>query len=220
MLTVTSEDVCWSIRNVKFDIIKVTYTIRLLSLMFVTAVCVFKYCHVINTVNQTNEILVKAMFPFQCFYFHSLLVLGPAVTFLSTFAFWLFNWAHPGFLSMQHTWVLLLPPGRDSSPSLGYFPAVCRRQYWNDPDPYMIPKLTPKWSPFFFPSIPKLSPIKWHSATEWLVYHSVPSCTNAARCGLRHLYREDLGTRMSCFGCKNKNGRHFTRFKSKNNSWN
>ena len=54
---------------------------RLLSLMFVTAVCVFKYCHVINTVNQTNEILVKAMFPFQYFYFHSLLVLGPAVTF-------------------------------------------------------------------------------------------------------------------------------------------
>ena len=40
MLTVTSEDVCWSIRNVKFDIIKVSYTMRLLFLMFVTAVCV------------------------------------------------------------------------------------------------------------------------------------------------------------------------------------
>ena len=40
MLTVTSEDVCWSIRNVKFDIIKVSYTVRLLFLMFVTAVCV------------------------------------------------------------------------------------------------------------------------------------------------------------------------------------
>ena len=28
--------------------------------------------------------------------------------------------------------------------------------------------------------------------------------------------REDLGTRLSCFGCENKNGGHFTRFKSKN----
>ena len=37
MLKVTSEDVCWSIRNVKFDIIKVSYTMRLLFLMFVTA---------------------------------------------------------------------------------------------------------------------------------------------------------------------------------------
>ena len=218
MSTVTSEDVCWSIRDVKFDIIKVSYTMRLLSLMFVTAVCVFKYCHVINTVNQTNEILVKAMFPFQCFYFHSLLVQGPAVTFLSTFAFWLFNWAHPGFLSMQHTWVLLLPPGRDHR-------WVIPQQYV-DASTEMIP--TPTWSQnwprndlhFFSPSIPKLSPIKWHSATEWLVYHSVPSCTNAARYGLRHRYREDLGTRMSCFGCKNKYDRHCTRFKSKNNSWN
>ena len=25
---------------------------------------------------------------------------------------------------------------------------------------------------------------------------------------------------MSCFGCENKNGGHFTRFKSKNYSWN
>ena len=40
MLTVTSEDVCWSIRNVKLDIIKVSYTMRLLFLTFVTAVCV------------------------------------------------------------------------------------------------------------------------------------------------------------------------------------
>ena len=38
MLTITSEDVCWSIWNVKFDIIKVSYTMRLLFLMFVTAV--------------------------------------------------------------------------------------------------------------------------------------------------------------------------------------
>ena len=38
MLTVTSEDVCWSIRDVKFDIIEVSYTMRLLFLMFVTAV--------------------------------------------------------------------------------------------------------------------------------------------------------------------------------------
>ena len=41
MLTVASEDVCWSIRNVKFVIIKVSYTMRLLFLMFVTAVCAF-----------------------------------------------------------------------------------------------------------------------------------------------------------------------------------
>ena len=40
MLTVTSEDLCWSIRNVKLDIIKVSYTMRLLFLTFVTAVCV------------------------------------------------------------------------------------------------------------------------------------------------------------------------------------
>ena len=40
MLTVTSEDTCWSIRNLKFDIIKVSYTMRLLFLMFVIAVCV------------------------------------------------------------------------------------------------------------------------------------------------------------------------------------
>ena len=42
MLTVTSEDVCRSIQNVNFDIIKVSYTMRqcLLFLMFVTAVCV------------------------------------------------------------------------------------------------------------------------------------------------------------------------------------
>ena len=39
MLTVTYEDVCWSIRDVKFDIITVSYTMRLLFLMFVTAVC-------------------------------------------------------------------------------------------------------------------------------------------------------------------------------------
>ena len=39
-LTVTPEDVCWSIRNVKFDTIKVSYTMQLLYLMFVTPVCV------------------------------------------------------------------------------------------------------------------------------------------------------------------------------------
>ena len=32
----------------------------------------------------------------------------------------------------------------------------------------------------------------------------------------RHVNREDLGTRVSCFGCENKNGGHLTRFKSKN----
>ena len=31
-----------------------------------------------------------------------------------------------------------------------------------------------------------------------------------SRYRLRHRYREDLGTRLSCFGSKNKNGRHFT----------
>ena len=36
---------------------------------------------------------------------------------------------------------------------------------------------------------------------------------------LRHRYREDLGKRLSCFGFENKNGAHFTRFKSKNYSW-
>ena len=39
MLIVSSEHVCWSIRNVKFDVIEVSYTMRLLFLVFVTAVC-------------------------------------------------------------------------------------------------------------------------------------------------------------------------------------
>ena len=30
-------------------------------------------------------------------------------------------------------------------------------------------------------------------------------------CRLRHRYREDLGTRLSCFGCENKNSRTFFR---------
>ena len=34
--------------------------------------------------------------------------------------------------------------------------------------------------------------------------------------GICTINREELGTRLSCFGCENKNGRHFTRFKSKN----
>ena len=42
MLTVTSEDARWSTRNVKFDIID-SYTMRLLFLMFVTAVCVIPF---------------------------------------------------------------------------------------------------------------------------------------------------------------------------------
>ena len=45
---------------------------------------------------------------------------------------------------------------------------------------------------------------------------AIGSCKNAACYRLRHRYREDLGTRLSCFGCENKNGGHFTRFKSKN----
>ena len=35
--------------------------------------------------------------------------------------------AYPGFISMKHLGVLLLPPGQDASPSQGYPPAVCRR---------------------------------------------------------------------------------------------
>ena len=30
-------------------------------------------------------------------------------------------------------------------------------------------------------------------------------------CRLGHRYREDLGTRLSCFGCENKNNRTFCR---------
>ena len=33
--------------------------------------------------------------------------------------------AYPGFISMKHLVVLLLPPGQDGSPSQGYLPAVC-----------------------------------------------------------------------------------------------
>ena len=40
MLKVTSEDVCWSIRNVKFDIIKVSYTMRLSSDVCYRSLCV------------------------------------------------------------------------------------------------------------------------------------------------------------------------------------
>ena len=35
--------------------------------------------------------------------------------------------AYPGFRSMKQLRVLLLPPGRDVSPSQGYPPALCRR---------------------------------------------------------------------------------------------
>ena len=34
--------------------------------------------------------------------------------------------AYPGFVSMKHLRVLLLPPGQDASPLQGYPPAVCR----------------------------------------------------------------------------------------------
>ena len=43
---------------------------------------------------------------------------------------------------------------------------------------------------------------------------------NAACYRLRHHYQEDLGMRLSCSGCEKKNAGHFTRFKSKNYSWN
>ena len=33
--------------------------------------------------------------------------------------------AYPGFISMKHLVVLLLPPGQDGSPSQGCLPAVC-----------------------------------------------------------------------------------------------
>ena len=35
--------------------------------------------------------------------------------------------AYSGFISMKHLEVLLLPPGRDASPSQGYPKPVCRR---------------------------------------------------------------------------------------------
>jgi len=35
--------------------------------------------------------------------------------------------AYPGFCSMKQLRVLLLPPGRDASPSQGYSLAVCRQ---------------------------------------------------------------------------------------------
>ena len=35
--------------------------------------------------------------------------------------------AYPSFISMKHLGVLLLPPGRDASPSQGYPPAVCHQ---------------------------------------------------------------------------------------------
>ena len=35
--------------------------------------------------------------------------------------------AYPGFISMKRLEVLLLPPGRDASPSQGYPPTVWRR---------------------------------------------------------------------------------------------
>ena len=34
--------------------------------------------------------------------------------------------AYPGFISMNHLGVLLLPPGRDASPSQGYPQEACR----------------------------------------------------------------------------------------------
>ena len=34
---------------------------------------------------------------------------------------------YPGFISMKHLGVVLLPPGRDARPLQGYPPAVCRR---------------------------------------------------------------------------------------------
>ena len=38
---------------------------------------------------------------------------------------------------------------------------------------------------------------------------------NPLRYRLRHRYQEDLGMRLSCFGCEKKNGGHFTSFKTK-----
>ena len=41
---------------------------------------------------------------------------------------------------------------------------------------------------------------------------------NAARYRLRHRYREDMGTRLTCFGRENKSGGHFTRYNNNNNN--
>ena len=40
---------------------------------------------------------------------------------------------YPGFISMKHLGVELLPPGRDARPLQGYPPAVCRRYPFIDP---------------------------------------------------------------------------------------
>ena len=50
MLTVTSEDVCWSIRNVKLDIRKSVIQCFVQFLMFVTAVCVLFVCSLFEPV--------------------------------------------------------------------------------------------------------------------------------------------------------------------------
>ena len=48
---------------------------------------------------------------------------------------------------------------------------------------------------------------------EFCVYRG-NDIKNAAHYRLRHRYREELGTRLSCFGCENKNGGHYNHFKS------
>ena len=67
----------------------------------------------------------------------------------------------------------------------------------------------------------------WPNLEEFCVYWG-NDVKNAAHYRLRHCYREELGTRLSCFGCENKNGGHYNHFKSeittagtrRNNSWN
>ena len=47
MLTVTCEDVCWSIRNVKFDIIKFSYKNNKYFLYTMRLLYIFDVCNVI-----------------------------------------------------------------------------------------------------------------------------------------------------------------------------
>ena len=70
----------------------------------------------------------------------------------------------------------------------------------------------------------KIFPRFWLAKSTRLIHHNQLLMTKFERilCLTRKwrqkctVNREDLGTRLSCFGCGNKNGGRFTRFKSKN----
>ena len=75
----------------------------------------------------------------------------------------------------------------------------------------------------------KIFPLFWLAKSTHIIHHNQLLMTKFGRilcltmkwcqnCSplhrLRHCCREDLGTKLSCFSCENKNGGHFTRFKS------